>query len=231
MKERVSAVILSAGNGSRMKLNNITKQELIIGGETVLHRTVSIFNSVEEISEIVVVVRYDQLDFAREELASFDKVSSIVVGGYTRFESAKIGFSSISDMAEYVAIHDVARCFITEDMIRLVISDAVKYGAATAASAVTDTVKLIDGEGCVKGTVNRDTVVTVQTPQIFNTNLYREALASVVDTSRITDDNMLLEAIGVGVHCTLTGKGNIKLTTEEDIRYANYLVDMEKENE
>ena len=229
MNKRVSAVILSAGSGSRMKLN-ITKQELDIGGETVLRRTVRIFNSSEEISEIVVVVRYDQVDFARGELASFDKVKAIVIGGKNRYDSAKIGFSSISDDSSYVAIHDVARCFVTEDMISRVIADAKKYGAATAASAVTDTLKLVGDDLCIRATLDRDTVASVQTPQVFDTSLYREALNSVKDSSKITDDNMLLEAIGVKVHCTFTGKSNIKLTTEDDIPYANYLLSLEKSN-
>ena len=230
MKERVSTVILSAGNGSRMNLK-IPKQQLNVGGESVLHRAVKTFNSTEEISEIVVVVRDDQIDFAENELASFGKVTKIIVGGQTRYESAKIGFASISDSSAYVAIHDAARCFVTEDMIKSVISDAKKYGAATAASLITDTLKLVDSDFGISATLDRDAVVTVQTPQIFETRLYREALNAVKeDISKITDDNMLLEAIGVKVHCTLTGKSNIKLTTEDDLSYAKYLLNTEKNN-
>ena len=185
----------------------------------------------EKIRELRIAHGYNQVDFAKNELASFDKVKAIVVGGKTRYESAKIGFSSIDNTSEFVAMHDSARCFVTEDIIKSVIADAIKYGAATAASSVTDTLKVIDSDFSIEATLDRNTVVAVQTPQIFATRLYKEALESVgEDTAKITDDNMLLESIGVKVHCTITDKSNIKLTTEDDIQYANYLLNLEKKN-
>ena len=128
-------------------------------------------------------------------------------------------------------MHDSARCFVTEDIINSVIADAIKYGAATAASSVTDTLKVIDSDFSIEATLDRNTVVAVQTPQIFATRLYKEALESVgEDTAKITDDNMLLEAIGVKIKLVNCGKENIKITTAEDVDYAEFLLKKRNRN-
>ena len=228
MSYRVAAVILAAGSGSRMKLG-VTKQKILLGTESVLHRVVRIFNDCRVVNSIVVIVRADEVDFAKEELKNFDKVQKIAVGGDFRFESAKIGFSLIDENTDFVAIHDAARCFVTGEMIEAVVSDAVKYGAATAAASVTDTVKTVDSDGKIVGTVDRNSLMLVQTPQIFGVELYRKAINSIsVDDESITDDNMLVERIGGKIHCTDTGKYNVKLTHKEDLEYAVFLLNGEK---
>lgn len=226
----VTAIILAAGSGSRMKLG-ITKQRMVIDEESVLRRTVKAFNLCDEISSIVVVVRSDEIAFAKSELSDLEKVNKIVVGGESRVESAKIGFCATGENSDYIAIHDGARCFITDDMIKAVIRDAKTYGAATASCIITDTVKKIDSNGDILATVDRNSLVFVQTPQVFKTELYKKALDNTeLYDSSITDDNMLLERIGVKVHCTNTGKDNIKLTVKEDLKYAEYLVNGGKNN-
>ena len=228
MNERVTAVILAAGSGSRMKLG-VTKQKIIIGNESVLHRTVRIFNSCSAISNIIVVVRADEIDFAKGELSEFSKVQNIVAGGSCRFESAKIGFAFVDKSADYVAVHDAARCFVTDGIIKDVVKDAVKFGAATASAPITDTVKSIDSEGNITSTVDRCGLMMVQTPQIFSVELYKKAISNESkNAENITDDNMLVEAIGGKIHCTDTGKYNIKITHKEDLQYAEFLLNGEK---
>ena len=220
----VAAVILAAGSGSRMQLD-ITKQQIVFNGETVLRRSVRIFNECDDIDEIVVVARADEINFAREEIKGLSKVKGIVVGGSTRAESAKAGFMAI-DGSSFVAIHDAARCFVTPEIISKVISDAKTYGAATASTCVTDTVKRIGPDGRIEKTVDRATLRTVQTPQVFRSELYEKAISLVpLDDLSITDDNSLLEKIGVYSYLTETGKNNIKLTTVEDLLIAKYLLD------
>ena len=224
MNTHVTAIILAGGFGSRMNLD-ITKQKIKIGSETVLHRVVRIFNECPDIDSIVVVARVDECDFAKSEVANFDKVTAITVGGKNRAESARCGFSVVEDKTDFIAIHDAARCFVTSDMISRVVFDAKKYGAATASCKVTDTVKKIRHDGTIELTLPRADMVLVQTPQVFKAELYKKALqsADLSDTS-ITDDNMLLENIGIHPYATDTGKNNIKLTTQEDLIYANFLL-------
>lgn len=226
MNTSVCAVILAAGSGSRMKLD-ITKQKILLGKESVLHRTVRIFQGCESIDSIIVVCRSDEIDFAKEETSKFSKVREIVVGGETRFESARLGFLAIPENSDYVAIHDAARCFVSSDMISAVVLDAKKYGAATASAEVTDTVKSVDADNRISATVDRDTLVLVQTPQIFRTDLYKKAVEAYDGRINVTDDNMLVELIGVKPYCTDTGKRNIKITTVEDLNFANYLLNGE----
>lgn len=228
MSYRVTAIILAAGSGSRMNIN-VTKQKILIGGESVLRRTVRTFNECSVINSIVVIVRSDEVDFANEELSGFNKVKKIAIGGASRVESARIGFDLAYGSADYVAIHDAARCFVTDEIIKAVVSDAVKYRAATAASLVTDTVKTVDKDGYITGTVDRSKLMMVQTPQVFDAEIYKKAISCAApEDETITDDNMLVERIGGKVHCTDTGKYNIKLTHKEDLDYATFLLHGEK---
>ncbi len=228
MNSNVTAIILAGGSGSRMKLDT-TKQKLLINGESVLRRTAKAFELCDAIDSIVIVVRSDETDFAKSETLDLKKVKKITVGGACRAESARLGVLSIDWDCDIIAIHDCARCFIKGEMITAVVNDAKKYGAATASYRVTDTVKCVDGDGNVVSTLDRNNIYLVQTPQAFKYDLYKNAIDCVdVCDASITDDNMLLEKVGVKVHCTDTGKENVKLTVKEDLRYAAFLLKEEK---
>lgn len=222
-KPYITAIILAAGSGSRMG-SDVTKQRILILGESVLKRSVRAFSSCEKIADIIVVCRSDELEWAREECADFLKVTTIVSGGNTRAESTKAGFCAISDKTEYVAIHDAARCLITPENISSVIDAAILHGAATAGSRLTDTVKLTDN-GFIDSTLLRERLFCAQTPQIFSREIYSRALDGVKLDESITDDNMLAERLGIKIAVVDTGKSNIKLTTAEDIAIAEYIIE------
>ena len=223
-KYTVAAVILAAGSGSRMNIST-TKQQLLIAGKTVLRRSLEAFQSCSGITSITVVVREGEQDFAMQQAFGLDKVRSIVIGGKTRAESARIGFGAIPEDSDYVAIHDAARCLITPEAISSVVNDAVKHGAASASMRAIDTVKLVDNEGFVLDTPDRDRVMLATTPQIFKTDIYSTALNLTDSTdSAITDDNMLVERAGYKVFCTDTGKNNMKITHSDDVEYAEFIL-------
>lgn len=218
----VAALILAAGVGTRM-CSALTKQKMNIAGVSVLKRCVMPFVKSKSISKIVVVCKADELEFAKSELSSFSEKPIIyTVGGKTRRESAERGFLLVRDECDFVAIHDGARCLVTEKIIDDVCTEAIAFGCATAATKITDTVKLTEG-GYTVSTLDREKLYAVQTPQVFDTALYRRAVSAAQDIT-VTDDNMLLEAIGVGVKLVDTGKENIKITTAEDIDYAEYII-------
>lgn len=223
-KHSVSALVLAAGIGSRMR-SDTTKQLMMLDGKSVIARSVELYENASSVDEIIVVVKEDEVDTVKELIKGFSKVKKIIIGGKVRAESAKNGFEAISSNADFVAIHDAARCMTTTSDIEKVISDAVKYGAATASTRVTDTLKEIDDNGFVKFTHDRSSMRFVQTPQVFSCELYKKALAAIdVFYSRITDDNFMLENIGARIYCTETSVYNIKLTTPEDIEYAKFLL-------
>lgn len=222
-KPFVTAVILAAGSGSRMGAET-TKQRITLSGESILHRSVRAFAFCGEIDAIVVACRADEVDWARAELEDISKPVSVITGGKTRAESSLKAFSEISKESDFVAIHDGARCLVTEKNIEDVVRAAYIHGAATAGSKVTDTVKLCY-DGFVKSTIPREGLFFAHTPQVFSRDLYEKALkADLIDAS-CTDDNMLVEQIGGEIYTVDTGKQNIKITTADDLAYAEFILE------
>lgn len=219
----VAAVILAAGSGARMG-SDTTKQKMMVCGESVLKRCVRAFEETEAVDSIVVVCREDERAFVKGETAIFEKVNAIVSGGNTRAESARIGFSSIPFEADFVAIHDAARCLITPKMIEKIVEEAFDFGAATAAKKVSDSVKRVDLNGAILESVPREDLYAAQTPQIFKVEDYARGLAETSCDATITDDNMVVERIGVKVRCVDSGEINLKITTPEDIDYAEFIL-------
>jgi 2-C-methyl-D-erythritol 4-phosphate cytidylyltransferase len=220
----VAAVILAAGSGTRMNINT-TKQQLLIAGKTVLRRSLEAFENCTDITSITVVIKDGEQDFVKEQTAGITKLYNIVTGGKTRAESARLGFYAIPESADLVAIHDAARCLVTPGDITAVISDAKTYGAATAATAASDTIKIASPDGFVTDTPDRSRVMLAATPQIFKTDVYKTSLAaSDPEDLTVTDDNMLVERAGFKVFCTETGKENIKITHAGDVEYAELIL-------
>ena len=223
--QKTCAIILAAGSGKRMNLPT-TKQRLEIMGKTVLYRTLLAFEKCADIDSIVIVTRDDEIEFVKSIISDeITKVAAIVIGGAVRAESAYNGFVAIPENTDFVAIHDGARCLITPDEISKIISDAKLYGAATAATYLTDTIKEIDESGFTQRTYDRRFTVSVQTPQVFKTDIYKSALEkSDIKDPGITDDNMLVELAGGKVYCTDIGKSNLKITYQSDVDYAEYIL-------
>lgn len=202
--------------------SDIPKHMMSVGGDTVIRHTVRAFENAESIDSIAVVCSTEYSAEIKRQLSEFSKVKHIVYGGDNRMESAINGFRAVSEYADMVAIHDGARCLVTAEMIDRVVGCAMEFGCATAGTAVTDTVKYTE-DGKILKTVPRENLYLAQTPQVFDKELYMRAISSVDTSAHITDDNSLLEKIGVTVRCVDTGKTNIKLTTKDDLLYAEFL--------
>ena len=131
------------------------------------------------------------------------------------------GLDAVHKKSKYVAIADGARCLIQPDQINTVCRAAYRYGAATAAHNSTDTVKIADSKGFIESTTDRKTVWMAQTPQVFKTKLYRAAAYTAMKKGfEGTDDNMLVENIRHPVRLVECGVQNIKITTRDDMLYA-----------
>lgn len=222
LKALTHAIILAAGSGRRMK-SETTKQRIELMNESVLFRSVRAFCECDDVSYITVVCRSDEVEWAVSQIRGMEKVIAVIPGGESRMESAQIGFLNTPDDADLVAIHDAARCLVTPEIVSKVISAAIEHGAATAGCYFTDTVKALEN-GYITSTIDRERLFFAHTPQVFSRKLYKEALDSV-GPELVTDDNMLIEQIGKTVFPVNTGKYNIKLTSAEDISYAEYLLE------
>ena len=153
------------------------------------------------------------------------KVKKITVGGETRFDSVRRGFKLISDKARFVAVHDGARCLITDKNIRDVYSAAYRSNAACAVKKCSDTVKAIDPNGNITSTIDRTKCLMAQTPQVFKTELYRAALANAKkDKTAFTDDCSIVEKLGFSIVPVECGEENIKITTSSDFYLAETIL-------
>lgn len=227
ISKKTAAIILAAGVGSRTGCKK-TKQTIEILGKSVLKHTLLAFDEAKSVSELIVVCRYEERDFVNKELQSINTPSRVVNGGKCRAESAFFGFESISSDTEFVLIHDAARCLVTPYEIDTVAKAVYEHKAATASTAVNDTVKRCEGM-FIKETVPRKNLRATQTPQAFSCEIYRRALNSVaVLDETITDDNMLAELIGIKPYCVETSASNIKITTSYDLELAEFILSKRK---
>lgn len=221
--ERCGAVIVAAGNASRM--GGIDKVMALLNGEPLIRHTVRAFQQTDVIKEIVIVTRPDLIVPIADVCREFDKVKAVVVGGDTRQESVIAGLNTLSEKIKLVAIQDGARPLVTWQLIDRVVRAAHTYSAAAPAIPVKDTIKLVEG-GLVKETPDRSKLKAVQTPQVFDINLLRAALKKAADDEvQITDDCSAVEHMGMSVRIVEGDERNIKVTTPMDLKIAQMLLE------
>ena len=215
------AIILGAGNGTRMKSAK-SKLLLEIGSKTVIERSVEAFLSVSDIDEIIVVARAQDIDIYSELLT--DERISFVIGGATRQQSVKNAVETVDD-AHLIIIHDGARPLIKCEDIEKTIRAAEEFSAAAVGVFVKDTIKIVDKQGFVESTPDRSTLFAVQTPQIFDFDLYKSAMQKADEQGLdFTDDCQLVELCGGKVKMVEGSYSNIKITTPDDIALAENLL-------
>lgn len=223
-KQKYTAIVLAAGSGKRMN-SKVHKQYLIIQDRPVLYYSLKAFED-SAVDEIVLVVGKGEEKFCRKEIVDkygISKVKAIVEGGKERYHSVFEGLKQTSD-ADYVLIHDGARPFVNQDIIRRCMQEVQKYQACVVGMPVKDTIKIADEGGYAKQTPDRKNVWMIQTPQTFSYALIYEAYEEMLKTedTAITDDAMVLERIKGKKSKLIEGSyRNIKITTPEDLLIAN----------
>lgn len=223
-----SAVILAAGSGLRFGKAE-GKHMATVEGIPVLSRSVMAFESCPAVDEIVVVTRAEDVELCRSLLSGITKLRTVVAGGETRQQSAKIGFDAIDPKAELVSIHDAARCLVTPELITKVTEEAALHGAAAAAERVVDTVKRADENRNIQETLDREKIWLVKTPQTFLADMYRAAAYMAErDGVTATDDCALAERLGFSVRLVDCGWENIKITFPEDVARAEMILAMRR---
>lgn len=202
----------------------VDKLLLEFGGVPVVVRSIRALEQVEEIGEVVVVTREERLAQYRQlkETFALKKVTRIVAGGETRQQSVLEGVRAADPSAEYVAIHDGARPFVSPEEITRVLADAERFGAATLGVPVKDTIKVVSPDGMITATPDRSSLYLTQTPQVFRREVYLQGIEAARRSGLdFTDDCQLVEYAGHRVYMTCGSYRNIKLTTEDDLAIAN----------
>lgn len=222
-REKCTAIVLSAGQGKRMG-TKVQKQYLEIEGKPVLYYSLHAFEQSPIIDEIILVVGDNQTEYCKEQIVSkyhISKVKKIVQGGAERYHSVWNGLQEVTE--GYVFIHDGARPFITEDIISRAYEEVVQCKACVVGMPVKDTIKISDSEGYAESTPDRNLLWMIQTPQVFEAALIREAYGRLMQQEeiRVTDDAMVVEQmLGSKVKLVKGSYENIKITTPEDLQIA-----------
>lgn len=237
-KIRAAAVLLAAGSGKRMG-SSTKKQYMLIHGKPVIYYSLKTFQE-SFLDEIILVVSPGDIAYCRREIVEryhFDKVQNIVEGGRERYHSVAVGLDQISD-CDYVFIHDGARPMVTDEILNRALAEVKTYKACVVGMPVKDTVKIADEEGNIAVTPDRRLVWTIQTPQVFDFLLIKEAYQRLIlEEERlkkagivVTDDAMVVEALtGHPVRLVQGSYENIKITTPEDLRIVEKFLE-DKEN-
>ena len=215
----VGVVIVSAGEGQRM--GGIDKIRTLVSGRPLLAYGVDAFEMCQYVTEIVIVLASVHLEWGKElvEREGWKKVSSVCSGGKTRIDSAKYGFDALS-YCHWVMVHDGARPCVTVDLIDRGVDCVPITGAAVPGVPVKDTIKQIDVDNLVINTPPRESLWSIQTPQVFGYDILKRVYmeSSTNATDNVTDDSTLAERLGYNVKVFEGSYENVKITTPGDLK-------------
>jgi len=226
MEEKSAAVIVAAGSSRRMQGHD--KLWIPLAGRITLARTVDVFQASPVIDSIVLVTNDERLadTHALCEQEQWDKVVAIVAGGTHRQDSVRNGLDALAEInpsCHWVMIHDGARPFVTSTILEDGLRAAQQHQACIPIAPVKDTIKQVQ-DGKVTATPDRSQLWTVQTPQVFAFSLIHQAHHLPSAQDKATDDATLLERMGYTVSVFQGSHTNIKITTPEDLIFAEALL-------
>ncbi|MET0864639.1 MAG: 2-C-methyl-D-erythritol 4-phosphate cytidylyltransferase [Nakamurella sp.] len=217
----VAAIVPAAGAGERLGSAVPKAFVQVVGRELLVHAVDRLHAA--GVDQVVVAVTADQLDNARRLLGT---TATVVVGGGDRTASVARGLAVVDDDVEVILVHDAARAFAPESLIRSVIA-AVRSGspAIVPVLGVVDTIRTAGSDGTLLGTVDRRTLRIVQTPQGFDPRTLRRAHRAAADRGDgATDDAGLVEAIGISIGSVPGDRAAFKITTPADLDDAHRLM-------
>ena len=223
-----TAIVLAGGSGTRMSAEQ-KKQYLSIDGKPMLVYSLEQFETSEYIDEIILVLPEDEIDYCRKKILKgyeFAKITAFVPGGRERYDSVMHALKQAND-STYVFIHDAARPFIDQDIVKYSYKAAVKYGACAVGVPATDTIKKTDGAQMVTETLDRNCLWQIQTPQVFLYDELKAAYENFDAAGRpfVTDDAMVMERFGrLRVKMVMGSYENIKITTPGDMYIAENIL-------
>ena len=217
MKEYV--IIVAGGTGSRMG-SNIPKQFLLINGLPVLMHTIKAFRNYSEKLSIILVLPADQFDFWQIlcEQYSFPISYQLIAGGNTRFDSVKNGLNSIKASDGLIAVHDGVRPLISKEIISESFKQAAVFGSAVVSVPMKDSIRRINEKG-KNVAEDRAAFRLIQTPQTFRLDWMMNAFKTSYQL-HFTDCASVLEAAGYSIQLIEGAYENIKITTPEDLKWA-----------
>jgi 2-C-methyl-D-erythritol 4-phosphate cytidylyltransferase len=222
---KVSAIIVAGGSSRRMGFDKLAAD---LAGRSVLSHSLAAFQDCEEIAEMILVGSNDPLS---ENPPT--KLKTTVLGGAERHLSVAAGLDAISADTTHIAVHDGARPLITPAAITICIKAAATHQAASLAHPITDTLKRATDQTppTVTDSVSRDNLWAMETPQIFEAALLREAYKNILATDAVvTDEVSAVENLGHKVVLVENPSPNPKVTFPADIPLCEALLSLKTEN-
>ncbi len=224
-RPRCAALVAAAGSSSRM--GGINKLLEPLDGTPVLARTLTALQQSEQVDEIIVATREEDLVEISRLCHTYGvtKCAKVVRGGESRAHSVLLAALEASSEMELLAVQDGARPLVTPELIDRVITAAARCGAAAPAVPVKDTVKAVREDGAVERTLDRDALRAVQTPQVFEADLLKAALQAALEGNiPVTDDCSAVERLGKVAFLVEGDEENLKITTPADLILAEALL-------
>lgn len=227
-RQDTGAVVVAAGRSRRMgDIDKLWVPLRCSDGRTrpLLACALAAFQGCSAVGQIVVVTAAEALERARDLVRDevLGKVRAVVAGGARRQDSVRAGLAAL-DRCDWVSVHDGARPLVTPDLIERGLEEARATGASSCALPVPDTVKEEDDDSCVARTLDRSRLWLGQTPQTFRYDLLVEAYQRAGSDVDVTDDAVLVEALGVRVRLYPGSPRNLKVTTPDDLAIAKALL-------
>lgn len=220
-----TAIVVAAGSSRRMGIDKLAWK---LDGVPVLCRTVEAFLMAGSIASVVVVCPPERWRLL--EGNAFRKPVVRVAGGADRHDSVALGLAAIPDDALYVAVHDGARPLVSPQDIDRCVAAAIEHGAAALARRATETMKRSDPAGFCSEAVSRENLWCMETPQVFDARLLREAYQNVAALGlAVTDEVSAAQEIGVRVKFVESRHPNLKITTPADLALAEALLKTPRE--
>jgi 2-C-methyl-D-erythritol 4-phosphate cytidylyltransferase len=218
----LTAIIVAAGSSQRMGFDKLTAS---VAGKPVIEHAVDAFDRANSVAEIIIVTRKDRLQEFEELVGKRTKVREVIAGGEHRQDSVRAGLQRLDPQTKYVAVHDAARPLVTPEQIERVFAECQRHGAAALAELVSDTLKHADTDLRVTGSVDRNQLFIMQTPQVFERKLLEEAYRAVyAEKLRITDEVSAIEHGGGKVVLVPNEDFNFKITYQRDLRLADFIL-------
>lgn len=227
---KVAVIIPAAGSGQRF---GFKKQFFKLADRYLVEYSLETMSSIEEIKQIILAVPPEDLNWVKEAgfINSYGPKIEVLAGGASRQETVSLSLKKVKADMEVLIVHDGARPFASKTLVSFIIANAYHLGAVVPGIPIVDTIKTVKSSGQIKNTLARGELRAIQTPQAFKKDIllaaYRQA---EIEGLEGTDDAGLVEALGQQVYVFPGERNNIKITSREDIDYANYLLGSRKQS-
>lgn len=232
MERRKFVIIMAAGSGTRMGAQ-MPKQFLELDGKAILQKTIEVFQEACPGISVITVLPQDHISYWRQYCLDHNFICPqiLVSGGITRFHSVRNALDRVPDGA-VVAVHDGVRPLLSPELVRDIFKAAETQQAVIPVTPCVDTIKVLESkdgrlEAVPGAKADRSVLYGAQTPQVFHSEVIKEAYSMAYDTA-FTDDASVLEKYGKSLSFVIGERLNIKITTQDDLLLARAVLSLRK---